>query len=208
MPQSSFDILKQTCHDACRERHACTSGYRQMLASENVSQMMATWRANWEDIVTSKYADIIRTELPKQYPALRTEMNAAGIYFNECPLNAPIYVRVLIASPTSPVHIYGDARAYILSPVPSSEVVPRSQSVCASTTVIAHDHAQVYHYPSSAAPCALPPVSVTLLDHAYAHLLPTDLVTLSRFATVTTTPVTPVPDGSPSGNPSSFIPNP
>ena len=91
-----FELLKTACTHACHDRHACADGYRAMLAAENVSQMMAVWRANWEDIVESKYADIINDSLPSLYPTLRAEMNAAGIYVNECPKTAPEFVLVLV----------------------------------------------------------------------------------------------------------------
>ena len=68
-----FEILKTTCTNACHDRHACAEGYRAMLAAENISQMMAVWRANWEDIVESKYADIINDSLPAAYPTLRKD---------------------------------------------------------------------------------------------------------------------------------------
>lgn len=127
--EEAYKILKKTCHRACHERHACANGYKQMLASENVSQMMATWRENWEDVVDSKYADIIRTELPKQYLALKEEMNRAGIYLNECPDNAKQFVRVLVTDTDEPVKIYGDAQAYVLG----------------EAKIIAFNHAQVYN---------------------------------------------------------------
>ena len=91
-----FHQLKEICTTACHTRHACAEGYRAMLATENISQLMAVWRANWEDIVESKYADIINDRLPSLYPTLRAEMNAAGIYVNECPKTAPEFVRVLV----------------------------------------------------------------------------------------------------------------
>ena len=47
MEKDAFQTLKETCNRACHERHACAKGYKQMLASGNVSQMMATWRDNW-----------------------------------------------------------------------------------------------------------------------------------------------------------------
>ena len=90
-----FHQLKDICTTACHDRHACVEGYRAMLATENISQLMAVWRANWEDIVESKFADIANDRLPALYPTLRKEMNAAGIYFNECPKTAPEYVLVI-----------------------------------------------------------------------------------------------------------------
>lgn len=158
MKKSPFSILKNTCTEACHERHACADGYRQMLATENVSQMMATWRNNWEDLVNSKFADILRTELPKQYPAIKAEMNASGIYLNECPQEARNFVRVIITDSNKTIRIYGDAKAYIVG----------------NAKVAVFDHAQVYNYRAKA--------EVVLFDHAYGSLLATDIVSKSRFS--------------------------
>lgn len=146
MEKDAYSILKDTCNRACHERKACTNGYKQMLASENVSQMMATWRDNWEDVVNSKYADIIRTELPKQYPALKEEMNKAGIYLNECPEKAPSFVRVIVADCAEPIHIYDYAQCFVLG----------------EAKVIAHGHSQVYNEKFNA--------DITLCDHAYGNI--------------------------------------
>ena len=129
MEKTAYDILKDTCNRACHERNACAKGYRQMLQSDNVSQMMATWRDNWEDVVESKFSDIIREELPKQYPALKEEMNRAGIYLNECPDNAKSFVYVIVTDSDEPIKIHGDAQAYILG----------------DAKVIAFNHSQVYN---------------------------------------------------------------
>lgn len=123
-----FEILKNTCTEACHERKACTEGYRAMLATENISQLMAVWRANWEDLVESKYADIINDRLPALYPTLRKEMNAAGIYVNECPKTAPEFVFVLVTDYDFIVDINDYARCYVLG----------------KATVRAWDHSQVY----------------------------------------------------------------
>ncbi len=148
MTQDAFQLLKDTCNTACHERHACADGYKQMLASENVSQMMATWRANWEDVVESKYADIIRTELPKQYDGIKKEMNAAGIYLNECPEGAKRFVKVIITDTDQPVRIYGDAQAYVLG----------------DAKVIAFGHSQVYNTKHAGA-------HVMLYDYAFGRVM-------------------------------------
>ena len=118
-----------------------------MLAAENVSQMMAVWRANWEDIVESKYADIINDSLPAAYPTLRKEMNAAGIYVNECPKMAPEYVRVLVTDYDYIVEIHDYAKCYVLG----------------EATVRAWDHSQVYSDRCDQA-------VIELYDHAYGHV--------------------------------------
>ena len=142
-----FEILKTTCTKACHDRHACAEGYRAMLATENISQLMAVWRANWEDIVKSKYADIINDRLPSLYPTLRAEMNAAGIYVNECPKAAPEFVRVLVTDFDYIVEIHDYAKCYILG----------------NAVVRAWDHSQVY---SDRCDQAI----IELYDHAYGHV--------------------------------------
>ena len=136
----AYDLLKDTCTRACHDRHACVNGYEQMLASTNVSQMMATWRDNWEDVVKSKYADIIRTELPKQYPLLKDKMN-------ECPEDAQSFVRVLVTDCDKEISIHGKARAYILG----------------EATVSVYEHAQVYSSRCDEA-------RISLHDYAYGNI--------------------------------------
>lgn len=157
METEAYKILKDTCNQACHRRHACVNGYRQMLASENVSQMMATWRDNWEDIVESKYADIIRTELPKQYPALKEDMNKAGIYLNECPKSAPKFVFVIVTDTDEDVKIYGNAQAYILG----------------NAKVHVFDHAQVYNYKNCDA-------RVNLYDYSYGKIMAGHVLACNR----------------------------
>ena len=127
---TSFDQLKQICTIACHDRHACAEGYRAMLATKNISQLMAVWRANWEDLVESKYADIINEQLHALYldPTLRAKMNAAGIYVNECPKTAPEFVLVIVTDHDRIVDIYDYAKCYVLG----------------RAYVRAWDHAQVY----------------------------------------------------------------
>ena len=120
MAKNPFDIFKDACTQACRDRQACAKGFKQMLNSNDVSEMMATWRDNWEDIVESKYADIIAEKLPDLYPAIKQDMNKAGIYLNECPENARKFVHVLVTGGSSDptLTIYGEAKAFILGERP------------------------------------------------------------------------------------------
>lgn len=118
-----------------------------MLATENISQLMAVWRANWEDIVESKYADIINDRLPALYPTLCKEMNAAGIYVNECPKTAPEFVLVLVTDYDFIIDINDYARCYVLG----------------EATVRSWDHSQVY---SDRCDQAL----IEIHDHAYGHV--------------------------------------
>lgn len=142
-----FNILKSACTSACRQTPACVPSYRAMLKTENISQMMAVWREYWEDISDGKYADIINDRLPALYPTLRKEMNAAGIYVNECPKTAPEFVFVLVTDYDYIVDIHDYARCYVLG----------------NAVVRAWDHSQVYSSRCDAA-------CISLHDHAYGHI--------------------------------------
>lgn len=147
--EEAYKKLKEICTAACHERHACAEGYKQMLASDNVSQMMATWRANWDDIVNSKFSDIANAKIPDLYldPTLRAEMNAAGIYFNECPKTAPEYVLVIVTDHDRIVDINDYAKCYVLG----------------KACVRAWDHAQVYSEKNYRA-------IIMLYDYSYGHV--------------------------------------
>ena len=142
-----FETLKAACHAACRQIPACAPSYRAMLKTENISQMMAVWREYWEDIAGGKYADIINDRLPAAYPTLRKEMNAAGIYVNECPKMAPEFVRVLVTDTNSVVQVFDYAKCYVLG----------------AANVWAWGHSQVYSEKSDDA-------YIILKQHTYGHI--------------------------------------
>ena len=144
---TSFEQLKNLCTAACHSRHACAEGFRALLAAENVSQLMAVWRNNWEDLVESKYADIINEQLPAIYPSLKEEMNAAGIYVNECPKTAPEYVLVIVTDCDTLVDVYDYAKCFLLG----------------SASVQAWGHSQVYSEKKDK-------TFVSLNDYAYGHI--------------------------------------
>ena len=146
MEATHFQRLKDICIRACHERKACAEGYRQMLAAQNVSQMMAVWRANWDDVVTGKFVQTITSSLPALYPYIREEMNAAGIYLNECPQRIKPNVLVIVTGGTAaePVEIYALAQAYV------------TDTAC----VVAHGHSQVYNTSADRA-------QIVLHDRAY-----------------------------------------
>ena len=118
-----------------------------MLKTENISQMMAVWRKYWEDISGGKYASIINDRLPAVYPTLRKEMNAAGIYVNECPKMSPEFVRVLVTDTDRVVQVFDYAKCYVLG----------------AANVWAWGHSQVYSEKSDDA-------YIILKQHTYGHI--------------------------------------
>jgi hypothetical protein len=143
---TAFESFKTACNAACHDRHACANGYRAMLAAENVGQLMAVWRDNWDDLVESKYADIINEKLPAFYPELKEDMNAAGIYVNECPAVAPEFVMVIVTDFDYDVNVYDYAKCFVLG----------------RAHVCARDHAQVYSEKND--DCV-----IHLFGHSYGH---------------------------------------
>ena len=142
-----FETLKAACHAACRQTPACAPSYRAMLKTENISQMMAVWRKYWEDISGGKYASIINDRLPAVYPTMRKEMNAAGIYVNECPKMSPEFVRVLVTDTDRVVQVFDYAKCYVLG----------------AANVWAWGHSQVYSEKSDDA-------YIILKQHTYGHI--------------------------------------
>lgn len=143
MEKDAFQALKEICTGACHERHACTHGFKQMMASENVSQMMGTWRQYWDDLTNSMYVDVIRKEFPAIYSELKDEMNKAGIYLNECPSQAQQYVRVIVTDNDEPVKIYGEAQCYVLG---EAKVIAFGRSRVYNNSFNAHIMLYEYSY--------------------------------------------------------------
>lgn len=148
--EQAYKQLKDICTEACHERQACKEGYKDMLAAENVGQMMAVWRKYLEDVVESKYVKIINRRLPEIYLSIKEEMNQAGVYVNECPENAQEFVVVIVTTQDvekgTIINIHGHAKAYVLG----------------RALVRANDHSQVY--------CKVSPAFIHLHDDAYGYV--------------------------------------
>lgn len=148
--EQAYKQLKDICTEACHERQTCKEGYKDMLAAENVGQMMAVWRKYLEDVVESKYVKIINRRLPEIYPSIKEEMNQAGVYVNECPENAKEFVVVIVTTQDvekgTIINIHGHAKAYVLD----------------RALVRANDHSQVY--------CKVSPAFIHLHDDAYGYV--------------------------------------
>lgn len=142
-----FEELKAICQEACYERQACRKGYRQLMEAHTIEGIMAAWRDNWNDLVNSKFADIVAQRLPAIYPSIKQHMNLAGIYYNECPETANNTVRVLIGETSEPVRIYGMAHANVLG----------------AAHVYAYGHSQVINHRADGA-------VVSTFDYAYASV--------------------------------------
>jgi len=77
-----FNDLKEICRMACHERQACKPGFEAMLLAENTAQMMQVWRQNWNDIYSSKFADLMPQVVAGLSRQLIQEMRQADVFVN------------------------------------------------------------------------------------------------------------------------------
>ena len=139
---NNFEKLKEICRAACHERDACKPGFNALMRAENMSQLLQVWRDNWQDIFSSKFADVMVANITEVYAAEKEAFNAADIYVNESSDRG----LVIISGADEPLRISGRAKAYIFSPA----------------EVTATDNAQVY--------CRTAGSGIILRGHSYGRI--------------------------------------
>ena len=110
----TFKNLKALCDDKAHERQSCKKGYRALLQSESVSDLMRTWREHLYDIVGDRYSDIVVSDFARYYEAMREEVNAAGFYFNEAPQITRRSDIVLVGDMEEELSVRGYGTIYVL----------------------------------------------------------------------------------------------
>lgn len=138
---NNFEQLKEICRVACHERNACKEGFEALMQTENIPQIMQVWKANWDDVFRSRYADIMVKKLTEVGPSMIAEFRKGGVFVNEDREDG----YVIISNPDRPVNVGGTARAYIFT----------------AAEVVATENAQVY--------CRTAGSKITLRGHAYCH---------------------------------------
>ena len=152
---NNFDLLKEICRQACHERSACEQGFKALMNTETIPQIMQVWKDNWDDVYRSRYADIIVTWMARFDQSMMDEMRKGGVYVNEDRDDG----YVIVSNPGRTISVGGTARAYLFT----------------AAEVTATDNAQVY--------CRTSGVKVTLRGHAYCHSEARDAeVTVYNFA--------------------------
>ena len=151
----NFEQLKEICRKACHERSACEPGFKALMNTETIPQIMQVWKDNWDDVYRSRYADIIVTWMARFDQSMMDEMRKGGVYVNEDRDDG----YVIVSNPDRPISVGGTARAYLFT----------------AAEVTATDNAQVY--------CRTSGGKVTLRGHAYCHSDARDAeVTVYNFA--------------------------
>lgn len=106
----SYLEFKTACKLACHERSACKDGYAAMLKAQSYPELLRVWRDNWQDIVGSKFLDIIKSELQEYYIEDREEFHRAGFFFNE---SADRGICLITDVPDMTVTISGACECYV-----------------------------------------------------------------------------------------------
>lgn len=151
----NFEQLKEICRQACHERSACEHGFKALMNTETIPQIMQVWKDNWDDVFRSRYSDIMVHRLTELNPSAVEEMRKGGVYVNEDRDDG----YVIVSNPDRTINVGGTARAYLFT----------------AAEVTATDNAQVY--------CRTSGVKVTLRGHAYCHSEARDaVVTVYNFA--------------------------
>ena len=151
----NFEQLKEICRKACHERNACEPGFKALMNTETIPQIMQVWKDNWDDVFRSRYADIMVKKLTEVGPSMIAEFRKGGVYVNEDRDDG----YVIVSNPDRPISVGGTARAYLFT----------------AAEVTATDNAQVY--------CRTSGVKVTLRGHSYCHSEARDaVVTVYNFA--------------------------
>lgn len=151
----NFEQLKEICRKACHERSACEPGFKALMNTETIPQIMQVWKDNWDDVYRSRYSDIMVHRLTELNPSAVEEMRKGGVYVNEDRDDG----YVIVSNPDRPISVGGTARAYLFT----------------AAEVTATDNAQVY--------CRTSRVKVTLRGHSYCHSEVRDaVVTVYNFA--------------------------
>lgn len=138
----TFDELKEICRRACHERGACRPGFEALMQADSIPAILAVWRQNWDDIFSSKFADVMAEHIAGVYATAGDEFRSARFYVNE-PSERGI---VIISGATEPIAVGGTAKAYIFSPA----------------EVTATENAQVY--------CRTAGSLIILRGHSYARI--------------------------------------
>lgn len=108
---NGFERLKEICRVACHERNACKDGFEALLKTGSVADILAVWKANWEDVYESKYADIMVENITSVYQELQDEFRASGVFVNEDSDKG----LVIVSNPTGPLRFGGTAHVYIFT---------------------------------------------------------------------------------------------
>lgn len=137
-----FERLKEICRVACHERNACKPGFEALMKTESINGILNVWKANWQDIFDSKFADIMVANIVSVYQEMRSDFVLGGVFVNESTESGLL----IVSDAKEKIFAGGSAKVYVFTP----------------SEVEATDNAQVY--------CRAEGSRIVLRGHSYGYI--------------------------------------
>lgn len=120
-----YEQLKKICKAACHDRNACKNGFEALLRANSTEEILAVWKANWDDIYRSKFSDIMAAHIADVYSSLRQDFVRNNVFVNENTEHGLL----IVSNPSCKIMVGGNAKAYLFT----------------AADIEAYDNAQVYN---------------------------------------------------------------
>lgn len=137
--QQKADRFKRLCISILAQSGNCEASQHDFNATDSIQSMCAVWRKYWQGLM-NEVPDQVIAAFREFYPDFKTEINDAGIYYNE---DARLGI-VLIGDSDTPITLNFAKDAYILR---KATVILRNNA----SAICRHPEATVELYNSSRA---------------------------------------------------------
>lgn len=101
--------FKELCIEILSQSGNCMESQHDFHETETIQQMCSAWWKYWHGLITEVPMQVVRA-FDTFYPDFKTEINAAGFYYNEDARNGI----VLIGNSEKPIHLSESKRVTIL----------------------------------------------------------------------------------------------
>lgn len=103
----TYQELKDIFVTACHEGHACTDGYKEVLAADNAGMLAMAIRHYWDDCYNGIFFDALKNNI-NNFTDFINDFAGAGIYINQ----SSTHGIVVVSNNIEKVSVHGDAECY------------------------------------------------------------------------------------------------
>lgn len=104
----TYQELKDIFVAACHEQHACTDGFKEVLAADNAGMLAMAMRHHWDDCYNGAFYDAIKSNI-NNIGELTDDFANAEIFFNK----SSTHGIVVINDCSQKYLIHGNAECYV-----------------------------------------------------------------------------------------------
>lgn len=141
--QDRTELFRSICKEIQLQSGNCKESQTDFFSAKSIPEIVRVWRKYWHTILTEVPLATIAS-LDKHYKEFCSEINAAGVYYNEERDNGII----IVGTANKDFSFHGNAMVYVLGAVKS---------------VVAEDHVRVY--------CNNPESTILLRGHAHGNII-------------------------------------